>query len=366
MKSPKDVMVTTTSTIEGVIVKRYFKPVSAHVVAGTNLISDFLASWTDVFGGRSGTYQRQLASLYDEAIERIKIAAFELGANGVVGLKIDMDEISGKGKSMFMLTAVGTAILMEKKAGEDITLEKKIEKFDYVDIEQVKALRTRNNYIQAAKSGTLKLDEEAWELITSHQIHEIFPYIIKKMTEVIEIDEKSIEAKSPIFIKSLIGYLGALPNGIQRELIHDCLLIEENRKVLPALYEVIESLDLFDFDLTNNLLSNSSFEIRKRAVKIASFDKPFYSREDLKNLEELANKIVTTFSERGKRTMKKQLLSSKEREVWICECGRTNDIDDYCECGKNIIGFSRGEMQPEAVVSNIREKIDLLSDLLNS
>ena len=35
-----------------------------------------------------------------------------LGANAVVGLKIEFDEISGKGKSMFMVTAYGTAVII--------------------------------------------------------------------------------------------------------------------------------------------------------------------------------------------------------------------------------------------------------------
>ena len=38
-----------------------------------------------------------------------------LSGLGVVGLQIDMDEISGKGKYMFMLTAIGTAVIIEKE-----------------------------------------------------------------------------------------------------------------------------------------------------------------------------------------------------------------------------------------------------------
>src|SRR5947207_764071 len=98
MTNPKDILVTTTSSIEGLSVKQYLKPISAHIVAGTNLFSDFLASFSDVFGGRSQTYQKQLASLYSEAIERLKVAAYEIGANCIIGLNVDMDEISGKGK----------------------------------------------------------------------------------------------------------------------------------------------------------------------------------------------------------------------------------------------------------------------------
>src|SRR6267378_5006770 len=113
MPNPKDILVVTTSSIEGLKIKSYLRPVSAHIVAGTNLFSDFLGGLTDVFGGRSQTYQKQLTSLYNEAIYRLKFTAYELGANCIVGLSVDMDEISGKGKSMFMLTALGTAVVIE-------------------------------------------------------------------------------------------------------------------------------------------------------------------------------------------------------------------------------------------------------------
>src|SRR5207249_5006597 len=86
MANPKEILVTTTSSCDGLTVKQYLKPISAHIVAGTNLFSDFLASFADVFGGRSQTYQKQLSSLYNESIERLKIAAFEIGANCIIGL----------------------------------------------------------------------------------------------------------------------------------------------------------------------------------------------------------------------------------------------------------------------------------------
>ena len=111
MVSPKQILVATTSDLGDVKIIKHLKPVSAHVVAGTNVFSDLAASFTDIFGGRSESYQKQLASLYDEAVERIKVAAFEIGANCVLGLKVDIDEISGKGKAMFMITSIGTAAI---------------------------------------------------------------------------------------------------------------------------------------------------------------------------------------------------------------------------------------------------------------
>jgi hypothetical protein len=34
-------------------------------------------------------------------------------ANAIIGLKVDFDEISGKGKSMFMMSALGTAVYVK-------------------------------------------------------------------------------------------------------------------------------------------------------------------------------------------------------------------------------------------------------------
>src|SRR6476659_6915790 len=121
MMNPKDILVTTTSSVDGLKVKQYLKPIAAHIVAGTNLFSDFFASFSDVFGGRSQTYQKQLTSLYNEAIERLKITAYEIGANCIVGLSVDLDEISGKGKSMFMLTAIGTAVVLEETNKKELS-----------------------------------------------------------------------------------------------------------------------------------------------------------------------------------------------------------------------------------------------------
>lgn len=102
--------VTTTNTIDGATITEYIGPLSANVVIGANILSDILASFTDFFGGRSGTYQSKLDDLYSEALTSLRQKAEGVGADAIVGLTLDFDEISGKGKSMFMVTAVGTAV----------------------------------------------------------------------------------------------------------------------------------------------------------------------------------------------------------------------------------------------------------------
>ena len=64
--------------------------------------------------------------------------------------------------------------------------------------------------------------------------------------------------------------------------------------------------------------------------------------------------------------MKKQLLSSKEKEVWACECSKTNDIGSYCSgCKKDIYGFSANEVSPSKVLANLEEKISLIAEYVD-
>lgn len=90
------VLVTTTPNLEGWEIEIYLGPISSHIVAGTGFFSDFAASFSDVFGGRSQTYQRQLSAINNEVIESLKNKASLLGATAIVGLRIDHDEISAK------------------------------------------------------------------------------------------------------------------------------------------------------------------------------------------------------------------------------------------------------------------------------
>ena len=360
MATPKDVLVLTTSSVQDLKIQRYLKPISAHIVAGTNLFSDFFGGLTDVFGGRSNSYQKQLASLYNEAIERIKLAAYEIGANCVVGLNVDMDEISGKGKSMFMLTAIGTAVIIEKEVAGTNLLPMPPGKFENVGVDTLNILRTKKDILGKANTGTLVLQEDTWNFITLNQVDEVFPYLLKKYS-----DEflNGYPEKTENFHRLLSSYIAGLPEHKKIELLYTSIQNETNEKVILRLPEIIKELYLFDFSACSALIRSDNFLQKKIGLRIASFDKLFYNKQDILELENLKSLIIETFLERGIRLMKKQLLSSKEKEVWNCECGKTNDIEDYCaNCSKDIYGFKSEEMKPTTVEKFIQQKIELIKE----
>lgn len=364
MANLKDILVITTSSAEGLKIKKHLKPVSAHIVAGTNLFSDFLGGLTDVFGGRSNSYQKQLSSLYNEAIERIKYNAHEIGANCVIGLSIDMDEISGKGKSMFMLTAIGTAVIIEKDE-KIILLSNVDEKFENVSFEKINSLRKRKDIIFNANQNTLNYNEETWDFITSNQISEIFPLVLKRYTDVIE-NFQSVEDTYNKFNKNFINYIDALEETKKISLLYNEIENQTNLEVALYLSKIIKELNLFDFEKNMILLNNSDFKKQKIGLRIATFDKLFYDKKDIENLKQTKNFINSNFKERGEITTKKQMLSSKEKDVWNCECGnKGNDVGEYCgSCKKDIFGFKETETKPTNIVNYIEQKIELITEYI--
>lgn len=104
-------IVTTTHTIDGKSIDKYLGLVSGETILGTNIFRDFLASITDIIGGRSGTYEKALKEARDIAISEMVRDAEALGANCVVGVDLDYETVGGRG-SMLMVTAAGTAVLV--------------------------------------------------------------------------------------------------------------------------------------------------------------------------------------------------------------------------------------------------------------
>ena len=77
-----------------------------------NFIRDLAASFTNFLGGRSGSYEDELIQARQNALEEMEQRAADLGANAVVGVDIDY-EVLGTDNGMLMVTASGTAVVVE-------------------------------------------------------------------------------------------------------------------------------------------------------------------------------------------------------------------------------------------------------------
>jgi len=103
---------TTTPSIEGRRITKYCGVIAGEAILGANLFKDLFAGIRDLVGGRSATYERELQRAREIALEELQQRAQELGANAVVGIDLDY-EVVGQGGSMLMVSASGTAVIVE-------------------------------------------------------------------------------------------------------------------------------------------------------------------------------------------------------------------------------------------------------------
>jgi uncharacterized protein YbjQ (UPF0145 family) len=105
-------ILTTTNSVEGKRIVEYKGIICGEVISGVDFIKDFAAGLTNFFGGRSKSYEDELIQAREGALEELRQRASRLGANAVVGIDIDY-EVLGQGGNMLMVTASGTAVVVE-------------------------------------------------------------------------------------------------------------------------------------------------------------------------------------------------------------------------------------------------------------
>lgn len=103
---------TTTPQLEGKRITRYCGIVAGEAILGANLFKDLFAGIRDLVGGRSAAYERELQRAREIALREMEQRAVEAGGNAVVGVDLDY-EVIGQGGSMLMVSASGTAVVVE-------------------------------------------------------------------------------------------------------------------------------------------------------------------------------------------------------------------------------------------------------------
>jgi uncharacterized protein YbjQ (UPF0145 family) len=105
-------IITTTPNVEGRKIVAYKGIVFGEVISGVDFIKDFAAGLTNFFGGRSRSYEGELIEAREAALREMEKRSRDMGANAVVGVDVDY-EVLGQGGNMLMVTASGTAVVIE-------------------------------------------------------------------------------------------------------------------------------------------------------------------------------------------------------------------------------------------------------------
>ncbi|HET7055037.1 MAG TPA: heavy metal-binding domain-containing protein [Thermomicrobiales bacterium] len=106
-------LMTTTSTLDGMPIQRYLGVVSGEAILGANIMKDLFASVRDIVGGRSGAYEAELIRAKETALREMESNAAAMGANAIIGIDLDYETL-GSGNSMLMVCVSGTAVIVNQ------------------------------------------------------------------------------------------------------------------------------------------------------------------------------------------------------------------------------------------------------------
>ena len=105
-------IISTTNYVPGMEVVEYKGLATGEVVAGINVIKDIGVGIRNLFGVRVKGYEDEIIQARADALKELEARAAEMGANAVIGVRIDFDALGGDGNNMLLVTATGTAVVV--------------------------------------------------------------------------------------------------------------------------------------------------------------------------------------------------------------------------------------------------------------
>jgi len=106
-----DILISTMNDVPGYDIVEVHGEVYGLIVRARNAFANIGAGLRTLVGGEARGYTKLLADSRDEAVERLKEAAAAKGANAVIAMRFDCNEI---GDIMSEVAAYGTAVTVRR------------------------------------------------------------------------------------------------------------------------------------------------------------------------------------------------------------------------------------------------------------
>lgn len=339
-------IVTTTSIIPNEDIKSIISVVHNRIVLGTNLFSDISASFSDFFGGNNSAYEKRLAEITDDVIEGLKKKALKLRADALIDLKIDVDEVNGKNKSMFMVTAIATAVLFKKE--QSINNE--------IAFEEIMASITKNRIIKLIEKDEFRptIDWVA-EYIIHNNIIEVFePYI-----KYLENQKLSLSENWRTYFDEYISHLE------DDELFEHTLnyFAKEGRSIMEAdILKVIFERVVVNYKKVLDIMDNGiNIEEKRFCLNLLYHTNDTYKNVDFENIKLIIEKIKATFPNLSSIEIGSGMFS-KGSKYWKCQCGSKNDVLENRYCTKCQLD----QFGNKYYVRNVNEVVEKLEEIINA
>lgn len=324
----KNILVSTTNSIEGYEIKKYFGICSERVVVGAGLFSEFFAGFTDVFGGRSSVFEARLKELYEMAMDKLIASASKIGANALVGTRMDIDEISGKSSQMFMISVSGTAVLIKSKIEPDMKHDN--------ESDNILTGKTIENQVKT-KDLTQRLKKctvySEFKNILSELMEKDIMVPLDLLLEMI--NDSNCEFTQYQLTEDIIRYLESYEKkSVSNHLNEQVMKAESFTNLFIGTYTAFAFPDYkLSVQLFDKLEPNT---IETMLLPVLQKYKNNYDNEDISNIVELCTKMDNMI-QADIVSVGKGLLN---KDVWICSCGKKVAIDrKRCDCDRGRNGL---------------------------
>lgn len=354
MNTKRDLLITTTNAIEGVTIMEYKGVITANIVLGVNFLKDFVASFSDFFGGTSGKYRREMDRAYYLAMEILEDKAIAQKANAVVGVKVDYDEISGGGKSMLMVSISGTAVVVQTTTkGEKVISET-------ISGDTLNRLYLIETYKEQINGGNWFPKQKDWDIFNKESMTELIPLLFPLYISAAKLNYPQTPS---IYENTITNFPPFLE---QLEFDDACSIVygdwPDDTKAHKEIVDLIISNHLFNPEYIVNKLPSIDKHL---AIKLLTADKNTYSVEDLVPLKKIVD-YFNNLPDTGHCEEEKGGLLKKGGTVMVCEKGHKTSVEKgkYCQeeyCGLNIKGITASEVE---IINEFSRKVQILTSVL--
>lgn len=351
------IQVVTTPYIEDAKTIQYKGIVTANEVIGVNAISDTIASFSDFFGGMSGEYRSKLDELKDVVVRMIEKEAKVRGANAVIGFSLSFNEISGKGKQMFMASAVGTAVIVDYKNNKE-SFDSENKKYMSIANEDLQYLLLASHGVEAMKRFNSVPDKNK-EAIVAIANKEWLPVVVKYYIDVKNaIDNRFTEQNIPTFVfrfsdEFVVEYIRKLPFDYVADFLYPKLSSGDERHIV----QLIKSANIISYKYLSNYLSDLSVNT---ILLLLNSQKDKYNLGDIGYMSNISEYLhnLPILAKEGE--YKSGVFGKKEIKV-LCACGKPLNSDGLCsECGKDKFGLS---IEQREIINTFDNTIEILKSI---
>ena len=347
-------IVTTTDSIEGCRIVMYIDVLRSSVVVGNDI------ALGDLFGGGSRNYNNRLNDIYDKAMQGLRLKAVTVGADAVVGLHTDFEEVFGKGKTRMVVSMVGTAVTLdcmpqrcdEQKGPKTVSLD-----------------TLRRQYLMVSMRKRLErkkydLNEQEWNDVIRYSLYDLAPLLYKRYLLVAtQTISKSPLLGRKLLMENFIPFLQSMDYDEAADIVY-----ADTTTAPECFADVVKQCNLFH---PQKILDMLQPENKHTVISLLGSDKPSYNADDLRCMRLIVD-YVDNLPDTGRYIEGREGLFSKTGTLLVCERGHTSAVElgGHCIeqlegsgaiCNLNVKGITEAEV---AAIAKFKEKVEVLGAML--